>query len=156
MNEKMKWLEKYAPLGIELGKEINLYIAEVVIATLQSSLFFIRYLWALGDLYMYRGSKKVLIEGAVMQSFDSLTDNVFSFGIIVCVATLMMAFVHYAYHYQGSKMMYLMKRLPNKWDVHRRVWTLPIVGCVLMALWMLVLRMIFFAVYILCTPSQCL
>lgn len=156
MSEKMKWLEKYAPLGINVATEVGVYIAGVAIATLQSMTFLLNYSNAWYELYTYRGSKRVLIEGAIIQDFNILLENVFLLSVIVCIATLLTTIFHYMYHYDGSKMMYLMRRLPDKWDVHRRCWTLPIAGVVLMVAWMFVLKMIYYAVYILCTPSQCL
>ena len=156
MSEKWKWLEKYAPLGINVATEVGVYIAGVAIATLQSMTFLLNYSNAWYELYTYRGSKRVLIEGAIIQDFNILLENVFLLSVIVCIATLLTTIFHYMYHYDGSKMMYLMRRLPDKWDLHRRCWTLPIVGTVLMAVWTIILKGIYYAVYILCTPSQCL
>lgn len=109
MGEKIKWLEKYAPPGIDIKVEVIGYIA-----------------------------------------------GVFLFGVMMCGITLFRTGYYYTYHYQGSKMMYLMKRLPDKWEVHRRCWTLPLAGTALLCVWMLVLRMLYFAIYMVCTPSQCL
>jgi len=156
MREKTKWLEKYAPPGIDVSTEVTWFIAGNVVATLRSMMFLLYYLGARGNLYERRASGLVLIEGAMMQGFDSLTEGVFLSMEGVCIIALLMSIYHYFYHYQGSKMMYLMRRLPDKWDVHRRCWTLPIAGVVLMVAWMFVLKMIYYAVYILCTPSQCL
>lgn len=156
MSEKMKWLEKYAPLGINLSTHLGVYLLGVIVATLHGLLFFLAYGNAVNALYDYRVSGRVLRDGAVIQSFDKLTEDVFTTGILVCIVTLLVVVYYYLYHYQGSKMMYLMRRLPNKNEIVRRCWTLPIAGSVIMAVWMLSLRIIFYAVYILCTPSQCL
>lgn len=156
MSEKMKWLEKYAPLGINYSSHIGVYMFGMFAATLHSLLFFLAYGNAVNDLYEYRVSGRVLREGAIIQSFSKLTEGVFTTGMLVCIVTLLVVVYYYLYHYQGSKMMYLMRRLPDKNEVVRRCWTLPIAGSVIMAVWMLSLKMIFYAVYILCTPSQCL
>jgi len=156
MTGNKKWLEKHAPLGMDLTSEIGMYILGVIVATGQSLLFLLSYSGAYQELYEYRGGKKVLIEGAFIQPFDNLAEGLFTFGIIVCVVSLLTVIYHYIYHYQGSKMMYLMKRLPDKTDLKKRCWTLPVAGAVIMAVWMFILRMIFYAVYMLCTPSQCL
>ena len=157
MREKTKWLEKHAPLGIDVTTEFGLYIFGVVMATLLSAFcFFVDYSYALNELYTYRGNKRVLIEGAIMQDFNVMIDELGTVSTLVCVVTLLVTVGHYMYHYQGSKMMYLMKRLPDKWDVHRRCWTLPVTGAVLMVVWAFVLKMLFYAVYMFCTPSQCL
>lgn len=156
MSEKIKWLGKYAPLGINLERELGVYITAAVIATLQSLLFFLNYGNARAELYTDRLGKKVLIEGAVIVEFPYLLEHVFLIGNLVCIVTLLGSIFYYMYHHDGSKMMYLMKRLPDKWEVHRRCLTLPIAGAVLMVVWMYVLKMIYFAIYVFCTPSQCL
>ena len=156
MREKAKWLEKYAPLGVNVYSGLKWDIAGVVLATLQSMLFFMRYGIARGALYEEYAGKKVLIEGAVIEDFAILTKGIFSCFYIVCVSILLSVGYNYLYHFQGSKMIYLMKRLPDKWELYRRCLTLPIAGALIIATWGLVLRMIYFAIYMLCTPSQCL
>lgn len=156
MSGKWKWLEKYAPLGIGVEKHIKGFFALVGCATGCTMFFFLQYANALEQLYTYRAGKKVLIEGAMILSFEQITEGLFLMGYLESVAILLMSIYYYLYHHQGSKMMYLMKRLPDKWEVHRRCWTLPIAGAVLMAAWMMILKMIYYAIYILYTPSQCL
>ena len=156
MSERWKWLEKYAPLGIEVQKHIKGYLALFWSATFCSMFFFINYTNALDELYTYRAGKKILMEGEIIQSFDQITEGLFMLGYMYAASCLLMSIIYYMYHYQGSKMMYLMRRLPDKWEVYRRCFTLPIAGSVLMAVWMMILKMIYFAIYIICTPSQCL
>lgn len=156
MTEKMKWLEKYTPLGIDVGKQVGWWLAGVTAATLHSMLFLIRYFDRRADLYYLKAGKRVLMEGAVMTDFETLTEGVFLTFYLVSIVTLLVIIYHYFYHYQGSKMVYLMKRLPDKWDLRRRCITLPVVGAVLLMVWMFVVRMLYYAIYILCTPSQCL
>jgi len=156
MREKTKWLEKYAPPGIDVSTEVTWFIAGNVVATLRSMMFLLYYLGARGNLYERRASGLVLIEGAMMQGFDSLTEGVFLSMEGVCIIALLMSIYHYFYHYQGSKMMYLMRRLPDKWELHKRCWSLPVAGCCITFVWMTVLKMTYYAIYLLCTPSQCL
>ena len=155
MSEKMKWLDNYVPPGISGYRELVIYMVLVVIVGIQSFLvFIIRYANALSDLYVYRLGKRVL--AGYMPPFEGLIENVFLVTGIVAIVILSVTIYHYMYHYQGSKMMYLMKRLPDKTEVYRRCWTLPVTGVVLMVVWMFVLRMLYFTIYMLCTPSQCL
>ena len=156
MSEKTKWLEKYAPLGIHLTSEIGLYIFGMIAATLHSMWFLLEYGSAVNNLYQYSAGKRVLMEGARIQGFSQLTEGVFLTGQLVCIVTLLVVIYHYLYHYQGSRMMYLMNRLPDKMDVHKRCWTLPVAGSCIAAVWMMLLKMIYYAIYLLCTPSQCL
>lgn len=156
MSKKKSWLEDHAPLGINVHSEVTYYAGGVTVATIQSMGFLFRYGEARRALYEVKAGKPVLIEGAVIKDFASLTENMFLLAVVVCVVTLLASIFYYMYHYQGSKMMYLMKRLPDKWEVYRRCLTLPIAGATLMAVWAFVLRMIYYAIYILCTPNQCL
>lgn len=156
MKEKKKWLEKYAPPGIKVSTEIGWYIAGMVFATLHSMLFLIQYISARNELYERKSTGLVLIEGAIIRDFGSLTEGLFLSFQLVCLVTLLVTAYHYFYHYQGSKMMYLMKRLPDKWEVHKRCWTLPIAGFCITIVWMTTLKMIYYAIYLFCTPSQCL
>ena len=156
MSEKMKWLEKYAPLGIGVEKQVTAYIIGVIVATLHSMLFLVRYLEARSELYATNINGMVLIEGAVIYDFGALTDTVFWTFYIVEIVTMLCSVFFYFYHYDGSKMMYLMKRLPDKKELYRRVFTLPIAGTVILVVWMGILRMLYFTIYVICTPSQCL
>ena len=156
MREKTKWLEKYAPLGTDVHSQLMWYVAGVGLATIQSMLFLLRYMSARNALYERYAGKMVLIEGAVIEDFAVLITGTFIVLAIECGILLFYPVFNYMYHYQESKMIYLMRRLPDKWELHRRCLTLPIAGAAILAVWGLVLRMMYFAIYMLCTPSQCL
>lgn len=156
MSKMKQWLENHAPLGIGVGTQAGWYIAGAVAATLHSLWFFKEYLSARNELYVGTPTGLKLIESAVMKSFGELTEHVFLTFYIVEVVTLLTVIFFCFYHYDGSKMLYLMKRLPDKSELYRRVFTLPIAGALLLVVWMGILRMLYYAVYILCTPSQCL
>lgn len=154
--KRNKWMEKYAPPGIDVATEKGWYLAGLVVATLWSMWFFIQYLNERNALFEYKNGQPRLIEGAMMCSFEQLMEYRFWLFQVVLVSMLFMVVYHYFYHYQGSKMMYLMRRLPDKWELHRRCVALPIIGAVITVLCMVGLRVLYFAVYIFCTPQQCL
>lgn len=156
MKEKTKRLEKYAPPGIQVSTEVGWFYFGMIVATFHSMLFLIQYISARDELYIRTSRGLELIEGAIIRDFGTLTENVFLTFYLVCIVTLLVGVYHYFYHYQGSKMMYLMKRLPDKWEVHKRCWILPIAGFCITVVWMLIVRMLYYAIYIFCTPSQCL
>ena len=156
MSEKIKRLEKYAPLGIGVGSQVAWYIVGAVAATLHSMWFLVEYLQARNELYVGTASGLQLIEGAVIKDFVSLAQPVFLSFYIVAIVTFLTAIFFYFYHYDGSNMMYLMKRLPDKRELYRRVLTLPIAGVVVLMLWMIILKALYYAIYIMCTPIQCL
>ena len=77
------------------------------------------------------------------------------FGLVLIV-TLSFISTHYSYHYRESKSIYLMRRLSDPWELHRRCLTLPVVGVGLALLVAFVLLMLYFAVYMGVTPEECL
>ena len=156
MREKTKWLEKYVPLGLDVTSVLREYVVGMIILVFQGMVFLWRYMEARSVLYEHYAGKLVLMEDAKIKDFESLTKGFLLYAILLGVMILIRVIYHYMYHYQGSKMIYLMKRLPDKWELHRRCLTFPIAGAVIWALWGLILRMIYFAIYMLCTPSQCL
>lgn len=70
----------------------------------------------------------VLRPGAVMEDFAQLLDwMLLGFAVTaVCMAAL--AVWHYASHFQGSRSIYTMRRLPQRWELARRCLTLPLLG----------------------------
>lgn len=71
-----------------------------------------------------------------------------------CMAAL--AAWHYAYHYQGSRSIYLMRRLPSRWELWRRCLALPAAGAVCALLLAALLLLCYFGLYLLLTPRPCL
>lgn len=156
MKDKNQWMKSYAPLGLDITKERGGWIFCMVVSTCWCLTFLGRYLDYRSQLFEIRGNRKILIEGAKMPNFEFLTKDLFEvFGVVLIFCALIIVY-HYYYHYQGSKMMYLMRRLPNKWEVHVRCFTLPVVAGVISIIYMMVLRLLFFAIYYWCTPVQCL
>lgn len=156
MREKTKWLEKYAPLGIGVDKQVTAFLAGLVVSTLHSMWFLLRYGEARRELYTRTSSGLKLMEGAIIRDFSDLTENVFLTFYVVMIVTFLTVIFFYFYHYEGSKMMYLMKRLPDKWELYRRVITLPVAGTIILLVWMTMLKMLYYSIYVICTPSQCL
>lgn len=154
VKDKYGWLKSYAPPGIHLAQEVRYWMMTMVASTVWSMLFIVRYMENRSLLYKTVAGKKVLIEGALMPNFEYLTDNLFEVFSMVIIYCVIIAIYHYFYHYQGSKMMYFMKRLPNKWEVHIRCLSLPVCGSVIAIVYMLVLRMLYYAIYILCTVKR--
>ncbi len=111
---------------------------------------------AKGDLYTYRGSKKVLIDGMMMPNFIDLVEHAFLGFFIAMLLALAFALYHYAFHYQGSKSIYLMHRLPNRFELHRRCWTVPVAAALIIAAVMVLTFLFYFAIYLLVTPDGCL
>lgn len=158
MKEKNKYrrLEPYAPPGLSIGTEITSWILYLAASTCWCMIFLVRYFDYRARLFENMGGRLFLIEGAKMPNFEYLTKDLFeAFGVVLIICALTIVY-HYYYHYQGSKMMYLMRRLPNKWEVHIRCFTLPVIAGVITVIYMLLLRALFYGIYYWCTPIECL
>ena len=154
--EERSWLEPYAPLGINLAKEVMVFVVCMTAACMYSFLYIVEYVCARDELYDFVNEKKVIIEGAKMAPFSDLLGNHLLGFVIVMLAMVGICIYHYAYHYMDSKVVYLMKRLPSKWEMHKRCLILPIAGILVAAVFMAALWGIYYGIYLLFTPQQCL
>lgn len=75
-----------------------------------------------------------LIEGSVIAPFSHLLGGV-SLGLtLVALCLIASLFLHYAWHKLGSRSIYRMKLLPNRWELWRRVVLIPLIGLAACAL----------------------
>ena len=97
-----------------------------------------------------------VVEGAVMAPFSQVVSPaLFPFWGAIAVMLGVVVY-HYAYFTRESRSIYLMARLPSRWERHRRAWTLPILGMLLCLLAALLFTLLCYAVYLDKTPAQCL
>ena len=148
---------RYAPPGADLRPQRRVLLLGMVFSLLYSLGFVYRCIDARAGLYVYNASSgvHVLREGAVMPDFFRVLDGaLLGFGLL---AILMLGFciVYYAYHRQGSRSIYLMRRLPNRWELHRRCLSLPLLGAAVCILAAALLLPLYYGVYCLATPAQC-
>lgn len=149
-------LARHAPLGFNLRHERQFFVTGMVCAVLYSFTFPYRYANALTQLYRYEGTKRVLPADAAMPDFSVLLDTALVGFFILALCMLALIPYHYAYHYQGGRSIYLMRRLPNRWELHRRCLTLPLLAVALCLLAAFMLLLIYFGVYMAITPEICL
>lgn len=62
---------------------------------------------------------------------------------------------YYASHTQGSMAVYTMRRLPDKWEYHRRCWTQPILSAAAELLIFAVLAGLCWLLWYFATPAPC-
>lgn len=115
-----------------------------------------RYFNAHSNLYGYEGTKRVLLTDAVMPDMGTLIGSALVGFLIIALCMLAMIVYHYAYHLQDSKSIYLMRRLPNRWELHRRCLTLPLLAIVICLLVAVILLLIYYGIYTIATPGECL
>lgn len=150
-------LSYYAPVGMELKQEKTVFIIGMILSSVFSFLFFgIVFSDCLEKLYWKNGAQRAVIPGAMMTNFAEI------FGEALlgfkAVAALMMAaaVMHYLYHFQESKSIYTMRRLPSVWELHRRCLTLPICGIIISQAAAFVILLICYGFYVGLTPRECM
>lgn len=136
--QKKLQLEDYMPVGYDGRYEIKYFTIGMVLSVLWGSLYFRRLYnnwWHLWKREWVNGElvRTEVLEGAMMRSFEELFFSPNSLAGFLVVGCMMFGFMvgHYVYHYQISKSIYVMKRLPDKWELYRRCFTLPLIGLVI-------------------------
>lgn len=152
-----KFLSKNSPPGMELKVEIKTFAWGMVLSIFYSTFYyFSKYVEAYNELFEYMGGKLVLNVNAVMPNFRALLGH--SFIGFLFLSVIMVGFIvyHYIYYRQGSMSIYLMKRLPKKYEIHKRALTLPMMVLLICAVTVFILLMTYFVFYMLATPKACL
>lgn len=148
-------ISRYAPPGFNVKAEIHFFITGLAAAAIFSSVFFLQYKLSLDALYIDQ-VKKTLIPGIVMDDFSEIL-GIYLYGFFIlalCMAGMII--FHYSYHHKDSKSIYLMKRLPDRSELHKRCLILPISASLLSLLTAFIIMLIYFGVYMIFTPEQCI
>ena len=75
---------------------------------------------------------------------------------LIGVLLVMMVASHYRYYRQGSMSIYLMKRLPNGREYHRRNFSFVLILAAVSLAVMVVMSLTHYGMYLLFTPKGCL
>ncbi len=148
-------INRLAPPGLPWRQEVGFFVTGAICALVYSLLYFIR----LGNnrRHLFENpEEEILWPGAIMPDFADILENALVGFLIIAVCMIGFVIYHYLYFRQGSKSIYLMKRLPKRWELHRRCWTLPVMGAVLCGIIAFLLLVIYFRVYMAVTPEECL
>lgn len=161
-NKKFRF-EDYLPVGYDAHYEIRCFLIGMLISVLWGSLYFRRlyndwyHLWKMewinGELV-----RTEILEGSVMRSFEELFFRPNSLAGFLIIGCMMFGFMvgHYVYHYQLSKSIYVMKRLPDKTEFYRRCFALPFMGLGITLLAAALFYGICRYVYYYVTPLECM
>lgn len=154
---KMIDLSRFVPPGTQIKEEFRRLGLGLVAATCIAVLIYGVSLRSAYDFLFDRvGGERVLRPDAMMLPFDILLGQSLSFFYIVALCSLLATVFHHLSYYMGSKSIYLMRRLPQRWELMRRDFTLPLIGALISLLTAFILKLLFLAVYYIVTPPQCL
>ena len=154
MSERLK---KYYPPGFDYEREwISIILCFVVGTIFSMLLFFPELTGTIRRLYDSWHHERILIEGVIAKPFISLMT-----GQPVCFAPmfiflLIMMFYHYAYYYQGAKSIYVMRRLSSKKYIIKSCVMGTGVGMGIGLAAILVLWILYYLIYRLAIPSECM
>lgn len=150
-------LSRYAPPGVNLAVQKRTFIWGGAAALCWSFSFFYNLSQGFQSLFVTRwGGQRMLRDGAVMPDYADMV--AFSFWGFAALAMIMLGFAayNYVYHRQGSMSIYLMRRLPSRWELHCRCLLLPAAAVLLCVLAVVALLCIYYLIYLAVTPEQCL
>ena len=150
-------LSGYVPPGMDWEYKVDRFCTWMLCAAIFAFCAFqMQYISALFDLPLFDLNGRTQIADVMMADFYTLMDWVFVGYQLIAISMLFSARRNYAYHHQGSKSIYLMRRLPDRWERHRRCLGLPVMGIACCVLAVFVTVVLCYALYILGTPSECL
>lgn len=89
-----------------------------------------------------------------MTIFPFLYVSIFFGFVLTSFASVILAISYYRGFRQGSEALYLMRRLPDRWELTRRCLALPLITIGICALAILVLTFVFLGIYLLLTPEK--
>ena len=148
---------RYEPLGYDSSAERSFFKLGLPAAILWSFLYLLRYASAHQALYyMNEAGDQVLRPDAVMPDFYLLVEHAFLGFPLLAVGILAFTVARYRYHWRGSKPIYLMRRLPDSRELHRRCLTLPLLGLAVVLLTALLLFILYYNSYMRTTPPAAL
>lgn len=93
---------------------------------------------------------------ASMPAFSALLGFSLYGCIIAVLAMIPLAWLFWHSHSVGSKSIYTMRRLPNRWELPRRCFTIPILAGLCFVVLAAVLLLLDFSIYWWSTPRQLL
>lgn len=157
MNNKHCFIKNNTPPGIRAEQEIKGFLVVLALAAGISLLFFLRLWSAYEALFEWTEEQRVLREGAVMADFSGLLGlGTFSGFLLAVWVPPVTAICHYRYYYQDSKSIYLMRRLPKRFELHKRALVLPFLELLFVVITVFLLVVFYYTIYLLVTPAQCL
>lgn len=152
-----RMIEAYAPVGTDAKKSVKLWkiaigwTTAIVLLSYVASLFSMR-----SNLYSYsyKVGGNVILEGVLMPEFFMVIGRILAIYLVPALLAAVLVVQNYRYHRTGSMSVYLMKRLPNPWEYHRRCLTIPLVELVLTGVVVAVILLLFWGLYWLVVPIQ--
>ncbi len=153
--ERSYKIEDYFPVGYAYQGEIRLLVVWLIGSIIKSFSFFYRYYLAYQRLWEYVFSTQEYRrrDGVFMEEFSILTDGVFRGFLWGFLLILLLGGWHYWYYYRGSKSIYLVKRLSDRWYCLKSCIGMPVIAGIVFFVFIVGLYGIYFVFYKWVTPK---
>ena len=154
---KIDW-KKFDPPGMDTDKEQAFFWVGMTGCFFYTVLGYLNaYGDAYRDLFIHRGVlEKVLRPERTIDPFGEILGDRLMVYLILAACMLVTVAIRYAYYGQGSKSIYLMRRLPDGGLLYRTCWVRPLARMGLALLAALVSLAVFYGIYVFVTPAVCL
>ena len=153
MKKKIDW-NRHVPLGMD-GEKTKNRMARMLRAGIVISLICpLRYVQARSFLFRTINGVYERNLNAKMLPFEELLSGSFIGMASAAVGFLLAIAIFYLYHYQGSRGIYTMRRLPNRWELWRRCLALPLGFLVLSILCTALLIGLYYLLWRFATPPD--
>lgn len=151
-------LSPLLPLGVPSDLVWRIWGCGLGFAGLLSLRFLAAYGTARGELFAYDHLTGVrsLIPGAAMVPFAQLLSGVYVGFWALAAVTPLAALTLYLTHFQGSRSIYTMRRLPRRRELWRRVLAVPLLAALSALAAAGMMTALYAAIYWICTPAACL
>lgn len=154
---------RFLPLGEDWDRVKSNLLWGYVISGLWTLMVPFRYYDARAALFTWDpnrlgpSTEKILIPGVKIVPYPELWLHgpLFCFWCFLAYLAIGV-FSNYRSHYMDSRSIYTMRRLPNRWELHRRCWTVPILAALAGAVLMGLLAGLYYWMYLALTPDGCL
>ena len=141
----------WAPPGLNPLPGVKIFALGMIFSGLYSLGFVFRFFRAQKNLLQFPNEPFVYMP----DFYTFLGKYWLGFGVL-CLFLLGIIVYNYAYHRQGSKSIYLMRRLPSRMELHRRCLALPLFGIFICLICVILLLFVFYWIYMQKTPAEVL
>lgn len=133
---------------------VTLAMAGIFIGLIGLLFFALSYRSALAECYYWYRNRKMLFPDAHIADFANIMAHCY-WGFWMYLAYLIgVAGNNYYSFYQPTKSIYVMKRIPNAGELHRRCLTVPLLGLAMGLVVMALCTLAFGLYYTLATPAE--
>lgn len=148
----------WIPPGMDMRGELGFFAVGMLASAVYSCGFFFRLYQAQDALYQWdiAAGRRTLIADAVMPPFYEIFGHAWLGYFILLLCMLGWGIYHAAYYRQGTKSIYLMRRLPDPLSYYRYTWASTLCAVLLCLLLAAGCLLLFFGIYHLAVPEQCL